>query len=57
MHKSGYGVFPREITALDISSTKIRESVRSGVSITYLLPPVVEEFIAKQQLYRKGTQS
>jgi nicotinate-nucleotide adenylyltransferase len=54
MHKSGYGVFPREITALDISSTKIRESVRNGASITYLLPPVVEEFIREQNLYRKG---
>jgi nicotinate-nucleotide adenylyltransferase len=57
LHKSGYGVFPREITALDISSTKIRENVRNGFSITYLLPPVVEEFIAKEQLYRKGTRS
>ena len=55
MHKSGYGVFPREITALDISSTKIREIVRSGGSIRTSFPPAVEKFIAEQKLYQKGT--
>ena len=55
VHKSGFGVFPREITALDISSTKIREIVRGGGSIRYLVPPAVEEFFAAQKFYQKGS--
>ena len=55
VHKSGFGVFPREITALDISSTKIRDIVRGGRSIRYLVPPPVENFIATQKFYQKGS--
>ncbi len=55
LHKSGYGVLPKEITALDISSTKIRDSVERGRSIKYLVPATVEDFIVQQRLYRKGT--
>jgi len=55
IHKSGFGVFPREITALDISSTKIREMVGKGKSIRYLVPPAVAEFIAAKGFYQKGS--
>ena len=37
---------------LDISSTMIRESKKSGKTIRYLVPPVVEQYIDEHQLYR-----
>jgi len=52
IHRSGYGVFPKEITALDISSTKIRGNFQRGLSVKYLLSPVVEEFICRNKLYQ-----
>jgi len=52
VNDSGFGVFPLEITALDISATKIRESLRNGRSVKYLLPPAVEDFIYDRKLYQ-----
>ena len=58
IHRSGYGVFPKEITALDISSTKIRRNFQKGLSVKYLLSPAVEEFIYRNKLYHtKDTES
>ena len=39
-------------TLMDISSSEIRERVREGLSIRYLLPPAVAEYIMKKELYR-----
>jgi nicotinate-nucleotide adenylyltransferase len=36
---------------VDVSSTMIRQRVRSGRPIRYLVPPAVERFIAEQRLY------
>lgn len=40
------------INGLNISSTQVREKVRQGRSIRYLVPPEVEKFIQTKKLYR-----
>lgn len=45
-------VYTIEVPALAISSTEIRRRVKSGITIKYLLPEVVEDYILKKELYR-----
>ena len=40
------------ITGVDISATQIRERIRSGRSIRYLVPVPVYEYIERHRLYR-----
>lgn len=40
------------ITGVDISATEIRERIRKGRSIRYLVPKAVMEYIERHQLYR-----
>ena len=42
-----------EITGVDISSSQIRDRVKSGRSIKYLVPCKVEEYIKRRRLYRR----
>ncbi len=51
-HPSGHNVVLQETTLMDISGTGIREMVRHGRSIRYLLPEAVREYIITHKLYR-----
>jgi len=39
---------------IDISSTDVRRRVAEGLSIKYLVPPSVAEYISREGLYRRG---
>lgn len=41
-----------EIPHMDISSTDIRERVKNGRAVKFLVPPPVEDYIEKMMLYR-----
>ncbi len=41
-----------DVTAVDISGNEIRERVRSGLPVRYLVPPAVAEYIGRENLYR-----
>jgi len=53
----GNRLFRRTGTFLDISSTQVRETVRRGRSIRFLVPPEVERFIMEKGLYRADGES
>ena len=53
LHNQAAGfVTMRQITALDISSTAIRQALQHGDSARYLMPDSVIDYINQHQLYR-----
>lgn len=44
-------IFVYEAHPLAISSSQMREAIKTGKAITYLTPPAVEDYIATHQLY------
>jgi nicotinate-nucleotide adenylyltransferase len=53
VHLSGNHLYFKEISFLDISSTKVRERIERGESVRYLVPPEAEAYIHHHGLYRK----
>jgi nicotinate-nucleotide adenylyltransferase len=47
-----YQIYLQEVSGLDISSTDIRQRIKIGGSIRYLLPDSVDAYIRKYRLYR-----
>jgi nicotinate-nucleotide adenylyltransferase len=53
IHSSGNMLYFKEISFLDISSTKIRELIEKGKSVRYLIPTDVEAYVQRHGLYRE----
>ena len=53
LHESGHTLHFKEITFLDISSTRIRELIEKGKSVKYLVPLEVEAYIQAHGLYQR----
>ena len=51
-HVAAGRVYPLAISGLDISSTRIRQLMRQGQSIEFLLPEAVENYIQQKRLYQ-----
>lgn len=52
LHPSGHSLYLFRVTPIGISSTGIRQAVREGRSVSYLVPKEVGEYIAREGLYR-----
>ncbi|HQA82003.1 MAG TPA: nicotinate-nucleotide adenylyltransferase [Syntrophales bacterium] len=48
---AGYAVYFREVTFLDISSSRIRHLAGQGRSVSYLVPGAVNRYLLEQRLY------
>jgi nicotinate-nucleotide adenylyltransferase len=55
IHPSKQPVYYCQVTALDISSSKIRTYLKKGQSIQYLLPDYVHKYIIENKIYQTRT--
>lgn len=54
IHHTGTRIRFLTVTALDISASAIRQRVREGRSIRYLVPAAVEQYVTRSGLYRSS---
>ncbi len=52
LHVSGQRLYFKEISFLDISSTRVRKLIEKGRSFRYLVPTEIETYIREHSLYR-----
>ena len=52
IHRTGTRIQFLTVTALDISASDIRQRLRRGQSVRYLLAPAVERYVTREGLYR-----
>ena len=52
--KYGCNIYFLEVPSLDISSTELREKIRHGKNVKYLVPKETEKYIADHDLYKEG---
>ncbi len=57
LHRSGNRILFLTVTPLDISASAIRLRVQRGQSIRYLVPPTVEGYVRRKQLYARGSRA
>lgn len=51
IHNSSHRLIPSSVTGLDVSSTRIRQLVKAGMSVRYLLPEAIRSYILQRKLY------
>ncbi|HEY1265664.1 MAG TPA: nicotinate-nucleotide adenylyltransferase [Candidatus Binatia bacterium] len=56
-HESGTRIYFLKLTDIAISASEIRERVKRGKSIRYLVPAKVERYIGRRGLYRASRRS